>query len=420
MDKRLKHQGQRLRIAVGFAWQSVQTNRRRITLAVAGVAIGIAAITAMLIIGNSVTAQAAKAFDQLGADVVTISVLPPGAEQPGQSEEPLSEAAQSRMDAVTDAAVGVLGRMPEVQSVARLKRRFGCGNGPEIALGNPDIVAANPDLPGVLSLRLQHGRFLSALDGRQPWIVLGADVAAELRKVRFDLQPGTPVDLCGKTFLLAGVLAPYFGDDLLQSVKMNRSVFVSYASLRRLTGPPSPSASLLLTRLQAGAIAPDMPGLLASRLRTVLSQPVQASGARQVSELRQQQVLLYTRFLAVLGGVALLVGSLGITNVMLASVSERRAEIGLRMALGAHTTDVVLQFLMESVLICLFGAALGLVLGVIGAGLALTAAQIGVTLDIATPLCSAALALLSGLVAGAYPAANAARLDPVIMLQGRG
>ncbi|MFD2425713.1 ABC transporter permease [Ralstonia solanacearum] len=164
MDARLQHLGQRLRIATGFAWQSIRTNRRRIALAVAGVAIGIAAVTSMLVIGDSVTAQATRALDQLGADVVTISVQPPGANPSDQSIEPLSEAAQARMDATTEAAAAALRHMPEVQSVARLERRFGCANGPETALGSPDIVAAHPDLPGVLSLRLQRGRFLS------PWM----------------------------------------------------------------------------------------------------------------------------------------------------------------------------------------------------------------------------------------------------------
>ncbi|RFP09301.1 ABC transporter permease [Duganella sp. BJB488] len=418
MRERYARHRLRLRIAFGFAWQSVQTNRRRIGLAVVGVAIGIAAVTSMLIIGNSVAAQATRALDQLGADVVTINVPPPDAMQDKREGTPLGELTQVRLDAMIVTAAAVLWRMPEVQSVARLERHFSCANGQETALGNPEIIAAYPDLPAVLSLRLQYGRFLHALDGRQPWIVLGAEPAAELRKTRLDLRPGMPVSLCGKNFLLAGVLAPYFGDDLLQSVKMNRSVFVSYASMRRLAGPPAPSTALLLTRLQPSTTPPDMPGLLASRLRFLVSPTVQASGAKQVSELRQQQVALYTRFLAVLGGVALLVGSLGIMNVMLASVSERKAEIGLRMAVGAHATDVVAQFLMESVLICLFGAVLGLVLGIAGASLALTIAGIEVTLNIATPLCSAALALISGLAAGAYPAASAARLDPVTMLQG--
>ena len=420
MRERLRLLGPRLPLACGFAWQSVCTNRRRIALAVVGVAIGIAAVTSMLIIGNSVAAQATRALDQLGADVVTVSVAgPPDAAQDQQAGAPSNGAPQAAPETMGAAAI-VLRNMPEVQSVALLERRFGCASGPDTALGNPEIIAATPDLPGVLSLRMQHGRFLHALDGRQPWLVLGADVAAELRKTRLDLSPGVPVSLCGKWFLLAGVLAPYFGDDLLQSVKMNRSVFVSPASVRRLTGgPPAASTPLLLARMHTGATAPDMPGLLATRLRTLLAQMVQASGAKQVSALRQQQVALYTRFLAVLGGVALLVGSLGIMNVMLASVSERKAEIGLRMALGAHATDVVAQFLMESILICLCGAALGLVLGIAGASLALTLAGIGVTLDIATPVCSAALALLSGLAAGAYPAASAARLDPVSTLQGR-
>ncbi|MGF6971705.1 putative ABC transport system permease protein [Paraburkholderia sp. JPY465] len=406
-----------LKCALGFAWQSVKTSRRRVVLAVVGVAIGIAAVASMLIIGNSVTTQATKALDRLGADVVTIAMLPASAEQSDRNGRPLSESESARLNAATASAEVLLRLMPEVQSVVRLERRYGCGDGPATALGSPDIVAANPDLPSALSLRLQQGRFLSPVDAGQPWIVLGADIAVELRRTSFSVQLGGPLNLCGKTFFLAGVLTSYFGDSLLQSLKIDHSVFISYPSLHRLAGPASPSASLLLTRVRAGTTAPDMPATLSARLRGAFPQTVEASGARQVSELRQRQTLLYTRFLAVLGGVTLLVGSLGIVNVMLASISERKEEIGLRMALGARVNDVVMQFLMESLLICLFGAALGLTLGTAGAYLALTIAGIDVTLDFASPAYSVGLALLCGLAAGAYPAATAARVDPVTMLQ---
>jgi putative ABC transport system permease protein len=124
------------------------------------------------------------------------------------------------------------------------------------------------------------------------------------------------------------------------------------------------------------------------------------------------------RFLSVLGGVALLVGSLGITNVMLVSVAERRAEIGLRAAIGARASDIAMQFMAESVMVCLCGALLGLLIGLLGTAITLSLVQIDFSLDWETPLAAVALALLSGLVAGAYPALRAAQLDPVVTLQG--
>ena len=420
MSDRLRGVARRLRLALRFALTSVRSNTRRVLLAVLGVAIGIAAVTSMLAIGHSVTAQAERALARLGGDVVTVSVISPEAAADGGSASgsapPSMPMPAARMAAETARAEGLLRAMPEVQSTAPVARLPSCtaaGAGP---LANADLLATTPDLQQTLSLASARGRFLHPLDGAQGWVVLGAEAAQALEQTVPPLQPGATLEWCGRQLRVAGVLARHDGDDLLPMFKINRAVIVSTELGERLAGHELPKQ--LLVRVRAHDSAADIAAVLSDRLHETLGQSVQAQGARQFSRMKQEQVSLYTRFLAVLGGVALLVGSLGITNVMLVSVAERRAEIGLRVAIGARASDIALQFVVESVLVCLSGALLGILLGLLGTAVALAFVRITFALDASTPLAALLLSLLSGLVAGAYPALRAARLDPVATLQG--
>jgi putative ABC transport system permease protein len=140
---------------------------------------------------------------------------------------------------------------------------------------------------------------------------------------------------------------------------------------------------------------------------------VAVTGAWQALQSRRDQVSMYTRFLTILGSVSLLVGSLGIANVMLASVAERRSEIGLRIALGAARGDIVLLFLAESAMVCAFGATLGMA----GAAVALDRAGIEMAISGWVVIEAAVAAVACGLLAGTYPAWRASTVDPVVSLQ---
>lgn len=404
----------RLALTFAFAVASVRSNRRRVMLAVLGVAIGIAAVSSMLAIGHSVTAQAERALARLGGDIVTLNVRPHGAESTA-GDDASTPVDPERANAVTARAELLLHAMPEVKASARMANLSPCleaGNDPLAAL---DLLSATPQLQETLSLKMAQGRFLHRTDGAQGWVVLGAEAAQELAALVPALRPGASIEVCGRTLRIAGVLAHHDGDDLLPAFKVNRALIVLPELADRLGAPASPAQ--LLARVQADD-AVDVGAQLSQRLSAVLGNTVTALGARHFGEMKHEQVALYTRFLAVLGCVSLLVGSLGITNVMLVAVAERRAEIGLRAAIGARPADIALQFMIESVLICLSGALLGLLLGLVGTAVALKLAQIEFSLGAGTPLVTALLALASGLAAGAYPALRAARLDPVTTLQG--
>ncbi|MBW8832777.1 MAG: ABC transporter permease [Burkholderiales bacterium] len=403
------------------------SNWRRIALAVIGIAIGIGAITSMLVIGYSATAQATRMLDRLGGDVVTLTALSQAPQGPDTSGGMAARFGSGLPDALTGAqparltdggaaVLALLRSMPDVKAVARVWPLMPCRTS-NTGLGDTQVFAADAGLPQVISTGMSDGRFFLPGSEDRPWVVAGASAYEELRRKRPGLRPGSSMELCGRLVYLLGVLTPYPGDEVLTTLKVNRSIFVSESSVAALGG--SLEQPQILARVPLDGV--NMPQSLARRLDAALGAnsglSFQAVGAVQINDMRQQQVSLYLNFLTALGVVALAVGSLGITNVMLVSVSERRSEIGLRMALGAAPADIALQFIAESVFVCLCGALLGVVLGMLGAIAALLLAGIEFALSPSMPLACGALAVVSGVLAGAHPAMRAARMNPVATLQ---
>ena len=229
---------------------------------------------------------------------------------------------------------------------------------------------------------------------------------------------GSQIRACGQSYRIVGVLQPHAGSDFVHALEINSSAMVA-GRIFNAGGAESQSSNNLLIRLRAGTSVEDFANELTARTQLLLPDySVQASGAWQFIKLRQEQASLYARFLAVLGGVSLLVGALGICNMMLVSVSERRAEIGLRMAIGAKRADIVAQFLVEGVLICIVGAAIGLLLGWGVAKVALGLGGFDAVLPASVILNASLLAVCCGIVSAAYPAHRAAAVEPVSSLQG--
>jgi putative ABC transport system permease protein len=207
-----------------------------------------------------------------------------------------------------------------------------------------------------------------------------------------------------------GILQRHPGSDLLPELGINHAALVM--GRVELLGT-APDDLHLLVRLQAGTDSREVAQQLRGRVAALLPrQSVAATAAWDVLQMRQEQTTLYARFLAILGGVALAIGTLGIANIMLVSVTERTAEIGLRMAIGARRSDIVLQFMAEGVLICLLGSVVGLVGGSVVAGLTLSMAGIDLVLPLSVVIQAAGLALACGIAAAAFPAYRAAGLQP--------
>ena len=191
-------------------------------------------------------------------------------------------------------------------------------------------------------------------------------------------------------------------------------MFVSVTAAARL--PQFTREENFALRVRPGVSPPEFASALEERLKQ-RGGHVQTTTSQKLIELRRRQAETYTSFLAALSGISLFVGGLGILNIMLVAVVERRREIGIRLAVGADETDIALQFLMESTFLSLAGGAIGIAVGLLVAQGAVRLTQMPFVFSSGSISLALVISLFVGISAGVYPAVRASRLNPVDALQ---
>jgi putative ABC transport system permease protein len=375
----------------------LRTRRVRAALSALGIAIGIASMVAVLGISESSKADLLAQLDQLGTNLLRVA--------PGQSffgeDAQLPESAASML-----ARVAGVERVAAVRSVAGATvRRNDLIDSAET--GGIAVVAADPTLAGTVAARMHRGRFLDAATARYPTVVLGSGAADQLG---ID-DTGSRVFLGGRWFSVIGILEPVTLASALDS-----SALIGFDAAARWFGEDR-DASTIYVRADPDAITSGVGDLLGATANPEHQEEVEVSRPSDALEARAAARTAFTSLFLGLGAVALLVGGVGIANVMVISVLERRSEVGLRRALGATRRHVGAQFATESILLAAAGGAMGVALG------ALVTAGYAQSQSWTTVVPPAALAgglaaaLVIGAVAGVYPALRAARLSPTDALR---
>ena len=398
------------------ALESLNGNKLRSGLTVLGIVIGVAAVIAMLAVGQGAEASITGSISGIGTNLLFVFRGDPGDNIRNPKPLTLSDA-----DALRDQFAA-----PSVAAVAPALQ----GNG-MVSFGgeqtSPQIFGVTPEYFQVRNLIVAEGELITEehMLGRASVVILGPEVAEALFG-HADGVTGETVRIEGQPFRVIGVLESKgggaFGSEDNQAI-----VPFTTAQTRLIRRSTSDRVDIIFVQAVSGDVVPQASEELAQILRTRHRTPV---GADDFTIFTQQDLLstfasitgILTIFLGGIAGISLLVGGIGIMNIMLVSVTERTREIGLRKALGARRRDILIQFLTESSLLSLIGGIIGILFGWL---ISFIVGQVAAANDTAfTPVVginAIALATLFsaavGLFFGIYPANRAASLEPVEALR---
>jgi putative ABC transport system permease protein len=365
----------------------------RAGLSALGIAIGVAAIVAVLGVSASSQAGLLNEINQLGTNLLTVSN--------GQS----FTGTPTELPTTAPAMIERLRAVQQVQTTGTVSRAHAYRNPyiPPAATNALSVEAASLDLPICVATTISHGHYLNAASAQEPVAVLGASAAQRLGIDR--LYPGERVWVGGQWFYVVGILNP-----AVLASAIDSSVLIGYPAAEKYLGfDGHPSTIYLRARndevnavddLLAATANPENPN------QVNVSQPSAALVAQADAKSALNGQLLG------LGAVALLVGAVGVANIMIISVLERRSEIGLRRALGATRSHIRTQFLSEAVLLGLIGGAAGVTIGVLCTAAYAHTRQWALVIPAQAWAGGLAASVLIGAGAGLIPALRAARMSP--------
>lgn len=383
---------------LGTALQGPRTRQLRAALSALGIAIGIGAMVAVVGVSASAQANLLAEIDTLGTNLLTVT--------PGQTflgaNEVLPDTSVPMIDHMqnvdSDAAVYLLSRANVYRSPLV----------PSAQTGGIGVAAAGDNLPEVMGVTMTSGRFLGAVADRFPEAVLGAQAASVLQ---ISHVGGHVMVYIGNTwFTVIGMMSSAKLDTSLDS-----DVFISLPVADRIFHI-QPNPSEIYVRANLNDVS-KVSNLLAPTADPQQPDGVQVSRPSDALEARAAAKGQFTMLLLGLGAVALLVGAIGIANIMVISVLERRGEIGLRRALGATRGHISSQFLAESALLAVIGGVAGLALGAGATAIYSKTKGEPFVVPLYALVAAPAAGFLIGTVAGLYPAGKAAGLSPTEALR---
>jgi len=276
------------------------------------------------------------------------------------------------------------------------------------------VIGVGADFNQLLRLHLKTGRFISYLDKKQLYCVIGSDLAKKIRA-----RVGNPIGkqlLLGKfMFTIVGVLQPWPTNYLI-FIDVNGGVFIPVSSSYYLS--KQTSITSVVFRLGENPNLPIAQQKISQEFnRLVQHKKLYFRNPQQIINIVGKQRQTFNALLIFIGSISLIVGGIGVMNIMLVSVVERRREIGVRMAIGAKAGDILLMFLIESVMLTIFGGIIGIVLGISVSVVIAHVMQWGVMFYWLPPVLGFAVSVLVGVFSGLYPAYSASLLDPIKTLQ---
>ena len=376
-----------------LATVGLRTRRLRAGLSALGIAIGVAAIVAVLGLSASSQAGLLAEINQLGTNLLTVSN---GQSLTGGTAE------------LPASARGMITRISSVQQVQSTGTVTGANAYrtpyvPSVDTNGLTVQAAGLNLLPVLATTVAQGHYLNAGSAQEPVAVLGAAAAQLLGIDR--IYPGERIWVGGQWFYLAGILKP-----AALASAIDTSVLIGYHAAKKYLGFDGRPSTIYLRAQGDRVLAVD--NLLAATANPENPSEVNVSQPSDALVAQADAKSALNGLFLGLGAVALLVGAIGVANIMIISVLERRSEIGLRRALGATRGHIRTQFLAEAILLGLLGGTLGVALGAAATAVYANTKHWATIIPTEAWAGGIAASLIIGALAGLIPALRAARLSP--------
>ena len=396
---------------------SVKGTKWRSLMTMLGIIIGIVSVVTVVSIGEGVKHQISLQTSRLGKNLITIR---PGQvvnrDKSGKITSVNLFAGYATSGSLGDEDVQTIQKLKGVDKAVPLSVVSGTLSFDRHPFPGVVMIGTTPDLPAVLSQKLAYGDFFSSNDNNQNGAIIGTKVAKQV--FGQDVPLGQSFDFHGQTFVVRGVFSDFKTSPLSLEADFNNSVFIPYQVVQDIT-----ARKALVYEILTKPLASADSNVVASDISRAL---LAAHGDQQdFTVLKQDESLgvtsnilnLLTRLIAGVAAISLLVGGIGIMNVMLVSVTERMQEIGIRKAIGATSRQIMMQFMIEATVLSTIGGIIGVIASLVLNGILRIFTNLEPIISWQVMALAAGVTLAVGIIFGTAPALKAARKDPIDALR---
>lgn len=404
------------RTHIKLAWESLKSAKWRSFLTMLGIIIGVVSVVTIVSIGEGVKHQVVEEINQRGSDLVTVL--------PGKIVN-----RDAKGDVTGYSLLGMVGagnlnesdwqglaKIANTKTVVPMNLVPGIMKTDETSYAEGFVIGVPAGAPEALNQPMAYGSFFKETDANKDVAIIGKRIAERL--FQENVPVGKSFEFRGRTFIVRGIFDEFSTSPVMPTADYNNAVFIPYVTSKELAGGQTHVYQILIKPTQ-----PENATQVANDARANLR--AARSGQEDFTVLRQDETLelagamlnLLTAMIAAVAAVSLVVGGIGIMNIMLVSVSERTQEIGIRKAVGATNQQIMSQFVLEAAVLSFVGGILGALFSVVVNYCLRIFTDIEPVITLPIILIAIGVSLIVGIVFGAAPALRAARKDPIEALR---